>query len=136
MAMIFAEDAGKAVLRVSVAGMLLLHGIHKLLHGIDGIQEMVVHRGLRGLLAYGVLIGEVIAPLFVLVGYRARFAALVMAINMAVAVFLAHPSELFRLGDHGGWAIELPGLYLFGALAICLLGAGRYSLTRGRTQWD
>ena len=37
-------------------------------------------------------------------------------------------AELFDIGPMGGWAIELQGLFLFGSLAILLLGAGRYSV--------
>ena len=41
---------------------------------------------------------------------------------------LVHGAELFATADTGGWALELQGLYLFGALAVALLGAGRYSV--------
>ena len=47
---------------------------------------------------------------------------------MVVALALAHRAELFDIGPMGGWAIELQGLFLFGSLAILLLGAGRYSV--------
>jgi len=46
---------------------------------------------------------------------------------MLVAIALAHTDEVFTLGAQGGWAIELQALYLFGAVAIALLGAGRLS---------
>jgi putative oxidoreductase len=136
MARIFAEDAGKAVLRVSVGVMLLLHGIFKLHGGMEEVQGYLDDKDLPAFLAYGVLIGEVVAPLFVIAGYRARFAALLMAGNMVVAVALAYPELVFRLDEYGGWAIELAALYFFGSLAISFLGAGRYSLSRGRTRWD
>jgi putative oxidoreductase len=134
--MIRSQDAGKAVLRVSLSLLLLLHGVDKLVHGLGPVLDIVVARGLPGFLAYGVLLGEVIAPLFVLFGYRARIAALVIVVNMGTAIYLAHASELFHLGEHGGWAVELAGLYLSGALAVAFLGAGRYSISRGRTRWD
>ena len=47
---------------------------------------------------------------------------------MIVALSLAHVSQIFTLNQQGGWAIELQGMYLFGAIAVALLGAGRYSV--------
>jgi len=32
-----------------------------------------------------------------------------------------------RLGPMGGWKSELEGLYFFGAIALILLGGGRYA---------
>jgi putative oxidoreductase len=126
------DDAGKLLLRLAVGGLMLLHGIAKLTNGVDGIEGMLEKNGLPAVLAYGAYIGEVIAPLFVIVGLFTRPAALVMAVNMLFAIGLAHADEVFKLGEQGGWAIELQGLYLFGSLAIALLGAGRMSFG-GRT---
>ena len=47
---------------------------------------------------------------------------------MVVAIGLVHVAELFTLGKQGGWALELQGMFLFAALALVFLGAGRYSL--------
>ncbi len=129
-------DAAKLLLRISLGGMLLLHGIDKLHGGIAGLQNMIENKGLPGFVAYGVYAGEVIAPLFILAGWNTRIAALVFAFNMVVATLLAHSGDIFELGRHGGWAIELPMLYMFGAITIALLGAGRYSVSRGRGTWD
>lgn len=113
--------AGFFLLRLTVAGLMLLHGISKLLHGVGPIEGMVVNAGLPAFTAYGVLIGEVVAPLFVLANRFVVPAALVMAFNMMVAVALAHTSQLFTLGKSGGWALELQGLFFFGSLVIALM---------------
>jgi putative oxidoreductase len=52
---------------------------------------------------------------------------------MVVAVFLALSSQVFALNPFGGWAIELNAFFFLGALAIALLGAGRFSTWQGRT---
>ena len=130
------EDAGKLLLRVAVGFLMLLHGIAKMTNGVDGIEGMLEKNGLPAFIAYGAYIGEVIAPLFVIVGLFTRPAALVIAVNMLFAIFLAHADEIFSLGKQGGWAIELQGLYLFGALAIALLGAGRISFGGLRGRWN
>ena len=130
------EDAGKLVLRVTIAGLMLFHGVSKLTHGIGGIIANVDKRGLPHAFAYGVYIGEVIAPLLIIAGFYTRPAALVLAFNMVVAVWLAHSADVFTLGKGGQWGIELQALYGFGAVAVALLGAGRYSVTRGKGKWD
>jgi len=113
--------AGFFILRWTVAGLMLLHGVSKLMHGLGPIEGMLVSSGLPAFIAYGVLIGEVVAPLFVLANRFVAPAALVMAFNMVVAVALAHAAQIFTLGKSGGWALELQGLYFFGSLAIVLM---------------
>ena len=129
-------DVGKLILRASLGLMMLLHGISKLTHGVGGIQGMLGDKGIPEFVAWGVIIGEVVAPLFMIIGYRTRIAALVFAFNMLAAVLLAHSSDIFAFSRSGAWKIELPMLYFFGALAVAMLGAGRYSLSRGRGRWD
>jgi putative oxidoreductase len=85
---------------------------------------MLTSRGYPGWLAFGVFVGEVIAPLLVIVGIQVRVAALVMAANMIVAVALAHPKQIFSIGPHGGYALELQAFFLLTSLAVALL-AGR-----------
>jgi len=122
------DDEGKLVLRVALAVLLLFHGISKLSGGIGFITGMLQNMGLPALFGYGVYLGEVVAPLLILVGVFTRPAALVVLINMVVAVLLAHTAQFFTLNETGGWALELQGMYFAAALAVALLGAGRYSL--------
>src|SRR5262249_53063660 len=105
------------------------HGVHKLFHGIAGVQSLVIAKGMPGFFAYGVYVGEVIAPLLVLVGWYARPAALVVAFNMLVAVGLAHGKDVLRLGAQGQPGIELQLLYFLGAGAGAHLGPGRYAMS-------
>jgi putative oxidoreductase len=64
----------------------------------------------------------------VLFGVWTRLAAFVIGINMVVAVVLAHQSQFFTLAKTGGWALELQGMFFTAAIAVALLGAGRYSV--------
>lgn len=122
------DDRGKLILRVLLAVLILFHGVSKLMGGIGFITGMLEKMGLPGVLGYGVYIGEVVAPLLILIGVYTRAAALVVAINMIVALMLVHTSQIFTRNDTGGWAIELQMLYFGTAIAIALFGAGRYSL--------
>ena len=121
-------DAGKLLLRAVLAVLLLFHGFSKLAGGIGFITGMLEKAGLPGVFGYGVYVGEVVAPLLILAGVFTRPAALVVAINMVVALLLVHTGQFFSMGETGGWALELQGMYLGGALAVALLGAGRYSV--------
>jgi putative oxidoreductase len=127
-------DFGKLILRLALGVLFLLHGIAKIVHGPGAIVGMVEQAGMPGQVAYLVYVGEVLAPLLVILGLWTRPAAVVIAVNMIFAVALAHLDELGTLGKTGGWALELQGMYFFAALALALIGAGRFSVggTRGR----
>lgn len=122
------HDLGKLILRVTLGVLILLHGIAKLKGGISGIEGMVAAHGLPRELAYAVLIGEVLAPLLVIAGFHARIGAVLIAINMVVAIALVHMGELQQFNNQGGWALELQGMFLGTAVALALIGPGRYSI--------
>ena len=115
---------------------MLLHGIGKVRHGIGGISGEVTAHGLPSVVAYLVYLGEVVAPILVVIGWATRPAAVVIAINMLVAVWLAHMGTVWTLNKGGGWSLELQGLYFFGAAAIALLGTGRYAVMNGMGRWS
>ncbi len=122
------DDAGKLVLRLSVGVLVLLHGIFKLQNGVGFISGMLERAGLPGALGYLVFVGEILAPVLMIAGLATRAGAAIVVVNMLVAFGLVHMADLFALNKQGGWALELQGLYLFGALSVLLLGAGRYSV--------
>lgn len=121
-------DLGKLIIRLTLGGLLLFHGIAKLLNGVGFIEGELASHGLPGFLAYGVFVGELIAPLMVILGYQTRIGALLIVFNMLVAIALVHANELLALGRSGGWALELQAFFLFTAVAVIFLGPGRYKL--------
>ena len=126
--MIRSDDTGKLVLRLGLGLIVLLHGIAKLSSGLGFISGLLASHGLPPALAYGVYIGEIVAPLLLIVGFYTRPAAWIVAINMLVAIWLVRSKDLFVIGKTGGWAMELEGLMLIAALAVALMGAGRFSV--------
>jgi putative oxidoreductase len=124
------DDLGKLVLRLTLSILILFHGIAKLRYGVSAVQDLLQSHGLPGLFAYGAFVGEVLAPLLVLIGLYARIAALVIAIHMIVAIALAHVSQLADFSESGGWALELQGFFLFTAIAVFLIGPGKFSIDR------
>jgi putative oxidoreductase len=122
------DDVGKLVLRALLAILILFHGVSKLIGGVGFVAGLLAKFGLPAALGYLVYVGEVIAPLLMLVGLFTRAAALIVVVNMIVAFLLVHTSQFFSLNNTGGWALELQGMYLGSAVAVALLGAGRYSI--------
>ncbi len=126
------QDLGLLVLRISVGGLLLFHGVSKLLHGVGFIEGMLAGLGLPGFIAYGCLLAELVGAAFILVGLWTRAASAVVVGNMLVAILMAHGSMIFSLDPAtGGLAIEDPLLFLLGALALCFTGGGKYAITKG-----
>jgi putative oxidoreductase len=124
------ENIGKLILRIMLGGLMLFHGMNKVQHGIGFIKGLVVAQGLPEVLAYGVYVGELIAPVLLILGWRSRIWAGLIAVNMLVVIYLTQLGAFLKLGAHGSWAVELQMFYLFSALAIVCLGSGRFSLRR------
>lgn len=124
------DNLGKLLLRLMLGGMMLFHGIDKALNGIGFLKGIMHVHGLPELLAYGVFVGEILAPIFIIIGWKSRVWAGVMVINMAMAIYLTQLSALGKLGAHGAWAVEIPMFYLLSALAVMLLGSGKYAIIR------
>ena len=80
------EDVGKLVLRLALGILILLHGIAKIKSGVGSIVTGVEGIGLPPWFAYGVYIGEIVAPIMVIVGLFARTGAFIIFVNMIFAI--------------------------------------------------
>ena len=123
------DDIAKLLLRLVVGGLMLFHGIAKLfnLQTLEFIKNQLQNIELHSVLAYGVYIGEIVAPILILFGIYTRFGGFLVFINMIFAIILVHGGDFFTLTEHGGWRLELQAFYLIGGLLIMLLGSGRYA---------
>lgn len=124
------DDLGKLTLRLTTGILMLFHGVAKVLHtdSLSFIQMRLADIGLPQVITYGVYIGEILAPIMIILGLFTRIGGLIIVANMIFAIILAHSAHLFLLTEHGGWRLELQGFYLFCGLAIALLGSGKYAL--------
>lgn len=127
----FGDAFGKLILRLTVGGLILFHGAHKVLQpqSLEFISGTLASTGLPDFLVYGVYIGEVLAPLMIIFGVMARLGGLLVVVNMIFAIALVHSADLLSLTQHGGWQLELQAFYLLGGLAIFSLGSGRFALS-------
>lgn len=124
------QELGKLVLRLTVGILMLFHGYSKIANpgSLEWIGSTLTGYHLPGILAYGVYVGEVLAPLMIIIGYRTRLGGWLIAVNMVFALGLAHSSELLSLTEQGAWAVELQGFYLMGGIVIALIGGGQLAV--------
>lgn len=124
------DDIGKLILRLTLGILVLFHGLAKITHGIAPIEGMVQGAGLPAVLALGVYVGEIIAPALLIAGLYSRVGAGLIALNMLVAILLAHRQDILGVTPQGGWALELQAMYLFTAIALMFTGPGAFSVNR------
>ena len=123
------------VLRLSLGIMMLLYGFFKLFNGVNEVGLMLTEKGLPYFISYGVIVGELVAPLMIIIGFRTKIGAILLAFTMVVAILLAHSNDIFSLNSHGGWSIDHQGLFLSGSIALVLSGAGKYAVSN-KSKWD
>lgn len=116
-------DLGLLILRVGLAAMLLTHGIPKFLEFIGGNMSVVGDPiGIGSLVTtLLVILAEFIAPVLILIGLKARMAAILVMILMSVAALVVHAGDPFEVK-------EKALLYLVGFTVIALMGAGKISM--------
>jgi putative oxidoreductase len=127
---LFVDDVGKLTLRLTLGVLILLHGIHKILYpaALGFIESRLGSLGLPHGMAYLVYVGEVVAPVMLILGVYSRVGGLLVMINMIFALVLVHGTQLLTLGKSGGWAVELEGVYLLCGLTVLMLGSGKVAI--------
>lgn len=118
------KDLALLILRVAASGMLLTHGIPKIqklfASPIEFGDPIGVGPTLSLILA---LIGEVVAPVLIIIGFKTRLAAIPAFITMAVAAFIVH-------ADDGFGTKEKALLYALIFLVIYIAGPGKISIDK------
>lgn len=115
-------DVALAILRVTLACLMLRHGIPKLLEfdtrsagfpdplGVGHTTSLVL-----------AIFGEVFCSALLIPGVLVRLAAIPFCSTMAVAFFVVHASDTFDQK-------ELALLYLIGGVVVLIGGGGRFSV--------
>ena len=125
------DDIAKLMLRILIGGLLLFHGVDKLRNGVGSVRADLAKAGLPGILAYGIYLGEVVAPLLVLLGLWTRPMAVIAGGSVLFGIAIVHWRDFTRLTPKGSWAAELWLFYVLGSLVLALLGGGSYELGSG-----
>ncbi|MFK7811471.1 MAG: DoxX family protein [Maribacter sp.] len=115
---------GLAVLRILPSLMMLAHGLPKFKKLIAGNFEFGNPIGIgEAPSLFLAVVGEFIAPILIIIGYKTKFAAIPSLITMLVAAFIVHAADPFGTK-------EKALLYAVFFIAIILLGPGKYSLDK------
>jgi putative oxidoreductase len=118
------QPVGLLVLRLSLALIFFTHGYPKLAHSAAGMQGFFVQHGLPGYFVYVSGVMEVFGAILLVLGVFTRAAALLLAIEMGVAIWRVHSAGGY-LAVHN---YEFPLVVLAGSFALATVGAGSLSL--------
>ena len=121
-------DLAALLLRLTLGGFLLFHGWHKIHSGIGFILSMLSEQGVPSFIGYGIYLGEVVAPILIILGICCRLSAIMVIGTMFVAWLLVDIGNTFHLNDVGAWAIEDLVFYVMMAVVLLFLGSGKYSV--------
>jgi putative oxidoreductase len=118
------QPLGLLVLRVSLGIIFFSHGYPKLAHSGAGMQGFFVQHGLPGYFVYIAGVLEVFGGVLLVLGLFTRGAALLLAIEMVVAIWKVHGAGgIYVVHDY-----EFPLAMLAGSFALATVGAGLVSL--------
>ena len=124
-------DLGILFARLGLGICLFMHGFAKILHGLGGVKGILVKAGLPEFMAYFAYVGEVVAPLMIILGVFSRIGALlIVATSFTILYAYNGLGNLFELTNVGGFKAEI--LYLYIALSPCVIfsGSGKYAIKK------
>lgn len=114
-------DLALLAIRIGFSAMMLTHGIPKIGKLFESPIKFADPIGLGEPISLILtLIAEVVAPIFILVGFKTKWACVPIIITMLVAAFVIHLNDPFDIK-------EKAMLYLVAFIAILLAGPGEYS---------
>jgi len=127
------QSFGLLLLRLVVGTAFILHGWPKIQKPTSWMGDAV-----PGVLQLASALAEFGGGIALIAGFLTPLVSLALAVNMAVALLIAHfPKGQPFVGGGPGGSFELPLVYLALFVALLAIGPGRYSLDallRGRTE--
>jgi putative oxidoreductase len=118
------QPLGLLALRLALGVIFFSHGYPKLAHQGAGMQGFFVQHGLPGNFVYIAGVLEVFGAILLVLGLFTRGAALLLAIEMGVAIWKVH-SNAGYLAVH---EYEFPLTLLTACFALATVGPGTISL--------
>jgi putative oxidoreductase len=117
------QPLGLLLLRLALAVIFFSHGYPKLAHSSTQMQAFFVQHGLPAYFVYVAGVLEVFGSLLLLLGLFTRGAALLLAIEMTVAIWKVHSLNGY-LAVHD---YEFPMALATACFALATVGAGKVS---------
>ncbi|MEQ8906858.1 DoxX family protein [Ekhidna sp.] len=120
-------DVSLLILRLSIGGLILLHGIGKLSDLLDGNTSFFDDFDPIGIGGFNMLllavISEFCCSILIILGVFMRASLIPLIVTMSIAFFVFHAND--QLMDK-----ELPLVYLLSLIALFFSGSGKYSLSK------
>ena len=111
------------ILRIALGIVFLFHGYPKLVHSGAGLQAAFVEHGLPAYFVYVSGIFETFGGGLLLVGLFTRWAGLLLAAEMCVAIWKFHSRSYFAVHEY-----EFPMTVAAACFVLATVGAGLISL--------
>lgn len=122
-------DLAALVLRLTLGTVLIAHALLKLVVFTPaGTAAFFQKIGLPGPLAYLVIAAELATGIAIVLGWRTRLAAIAVAPILFGSALPHLPNGWLFSAAGGGW--EYSAFLGFTAIAVALLGEGRYAIGR------
>src|ERR1700675_3275217 len=117
------QPVGLLILRLALGIIFIWHGYPKLAHP-NAMQGFFVQHGLPGYFVTVAGVLEVFGGALIILGFLTRIAALLLAMEMAVAIWKVHSAGGY-MAVHN---YEFPLVLAAACLALATVGAGRASV--------
>ena len=119
----FSSDLVILILRLSIAALMLTHGLPKLSKLLAGGEiQFADPIGLGSTLSLVLVVfSEVLCSAFIAIGYKTKLATLPLIFTMLVAAFIIHIND-------GIYKQEKAILYILVYLSLLITGSGRFSI--------
>jgi len=123
------SDWAPLLLRLALGAVFIVHGSQKLFGGIAGTTAFFGSAGipLAALFAWVVALVEFLGGITLVLGVLTRYASLLLAINMLVALLVVHLKNGFSVSN-GGFEFVL--VLLAGTLALLIRGPGKIAIQK------
>lgn len=118
---------GLFILRAALGVMFIAHGYLKIaVFTVPGFQQFLGMVGLPAVLAWPIILAEIIGGLAILLGFYGRWVQVALLPVLAGALVIHAPNGWLFTAQNGGW--EYPAFLIAGALAHILAGDGAFAL--------
>lgn len=118
---------GAFALRAALGVMFIAHAYLKLaVFGVAGFEGFLAQQGLPVILAWPIILGELLGGLAILAGVYSRAVTLALLPVLVGALAVHLPNGWLFTAPNGGW--EYPAFLIAAAVAHLLIGEGAYAL--------
>ena len=118
------NDLALLILRVGFSGFMLTHGIPKLSKLSNLPIKFPDPLGIGSTASFiGTIIGEVIAPILIIIGVKTKLATIPAIFTMAIAAFVVHANDDLGTKEHAL-------LYMIAFIVIFFAGPGKYAIDK------